>query len=219
MAWRSLPRRSLIAAGASTFGALVVPPRLVLAASVVPTPPQSEGPFYPVRLPDDRDADLVRVTGSDTAAVGVVTHVMGRVLGRDGRPMPGVLVEIWQCDASGRYRHPRERGAGVLDSGFQGYGRALTDTSGGYRFRTIRPVAYPGRTPHIHFKLGTMAGELLTTQMYVAGEPGNEQDWLFNSVHNPDLRRRLLVDLNPADGIEAGALAGTFDIVVDAGPA
>ena len=208
MAWRSLPRRSLIAAGASTFGALVVPPHLGLAAIMAPTPPQSEGPFYPVRLPDDRDADLVRVTGSDTAAVGVVTHVIGRVLGRDGRPMPGVLVEIWQCDASGRYRHPRERGAGVLDYGFQGYGRALTDTSGGYRFRTIRPVAYPGRTPHIHFKLGTMAGELLTTQMYVAGEPGNEQDWLFNSVHNPDLRRR-----------QAGALAGTFDIVVDAGPA
>ena len=142
---------------------------------------------------------------------------MGQVLGLDGRPMPGVLIEIWQCDANGRYRHPRERGAGVQDPGFQGYGRALTDAGGAYHFRTIRPVAYPGRTPHIHFKLGTAAGELLTTQMYVAGEPGNERDGLLNAIRDLDQRRRLLVELHAADAIEADALAGTFDIVVDAG--
>ena len=192
-------------------------PRLVAATVMPPTPAQTEGPFYPVRLPDDRDADLVRVTGSDAQALGVVTHVVGRVLSPDGRPLPGVLVEIWQCDAHGRYRHPRERGTTALDAGFQGYGQTLTDAGGGYRFRTIRPVAYPGRTPHIHFKLGTFAGELLTTQMYVAGEPGNERDGPLNAIRDLELRRRLLVELRPADAIEPGALTGTFDIVVDAG--
>jgi protocatechuate 3,4-dioxygenase beta subunit len=192
-------------------------PRLVAAAIAPPTPAQTEGPFYPVRLPDDRDADLVRVTGSDAQALGVVTHVIGRVLAPGRQPLPGVLVEIWQCDAHGRYRHPRERGTAALDVGFQGYGQTLTDASGAYRFRTIRPVAYPGRTPHIHFKLGTAAGELLTTQRYVAGEPGNERDGLLNAVRDLELRRRLLVELRAADAIEPGALVGTFDIIVDGG--
>lgn len=210
---RSIPRRRLIVGAAVGVAAA---PRLVRAAIMPPTPAQTEGPFYPLRLPDDRDADLVRVTGSDARALGVVTHVVGRVLSPDGRPFPGVLVEIWQCDAHGRYRHPRERGTAALDPGFQGYGQTLTDASGAYRFRTIRPVGYPGRTPHIHFRLGTPAGELLTTQMYVAGEPDNERDAVLNAIRDPELRRRLLVDLNPADLIEPGALAGTFDIVLDA---
>ena len=212
----TIPRRRLIAATGAAAG-LAMAPRLVSAAIAPATPAQSEGPFYPVRLPDDRDADLVRVTGADAEAIGVVTHVMGRVLARDGRPLPGVLVEIWQCDAHGRYRHPREWGGSAPDAGFQGYGQTLTDASGAYRFRTIRPVGYPGRTPHIHFKLGSFAGELLTTQMYVAGEPGNERDGLLNAIRDLELRRRLLVELWPADTIEPGALAGTFDIVLDAG--
>lgn len=214
MHFRSIPRRELIA---GAIAGVAMAPRLVAAAAGLATPAQSEGPFYPVRLPNDRDADLVRVTGNDVQAIGVVMHVVGRVLAIDGRPLPGVLVEIWQCDAHGRYRHPREWGTAALDAGFQGYGQTLTDASGGYRFRTIRPVAYPGRTPHIHFKLGTAAGELLTTQMYVAGEPGNERDGLLNAIRDPQLRRRLLVELHPAEIIEPGALAGTFDIVLDAG--
>ena len=159
----------------------------------------------------------MRLTGSDAAALGVVTHVMGRVVDPAGRPLPRVRVEIWQCDARGRYRHPGERGLLDPDPGFQGYGQALTDAGGGYRFRTIRPVAYPGRTPHIHFKLGTAGGdELLTTQMYIAGEPGNARDPLLNAVRDPAHRAALLVDLRPADGIETAALAGTFDITIDA---
>ena len=215
MTFRQIERRGLIVAGTGAIVALGMVRWPAAAAIAPPTPAQSEGPFYPMRLPDDRDADLVRVTGSDAAAMGVVTHLAGRVLTRDGRPVPGVLVEIWQCDANGRYRHPRERGASALDPGFQGYGQVLTDSSGAYRFRTIRPVAYPGRTPHVHFKLGTADGELLTTQMYVAGEPANEWDGLLGAIRDPDLRRRLLVGLEPADGVEPGALAGTFDIVVD----
>jgi protocatechuate 3,4-dioxygenase, beta subunit len=212
-----LPRRRLVVAGSAALAGAAAP-SLLRAATLPVTPPQTEGPFYPVELPSDRDADLVRVTGAEARAMGTVTHVAGRVFDRQGRPLPGVLVEIWQCDANGRYRHPLESSGRPLDLGFQGYGRALTDNGGGYRFRTIRPVPYPGRTPHVHFKLSNAAGgeELLTTQMYVAGEPGNERDFLLNAVRDPERRARLVVDLRPAEAVEADALAGTFDIVVDA---
>jgi len=208
---RFYPRRLVLAGTAGLVGAgLALPARAALLA----TPRQTEGPFYPPELPRDDDNDLVRVTGADARALGQVTHVLGRVVDRAGRPLPGVLVEIWQCDANGRYLHPGDRGARPRDWHFQSYGRTLTDASGGYRFRTIRPVPYPGRTPHIHFKLSREGAELLTTQMYVAGEPGNERDFLLRSVRDPAARARLLVDLRPAGAIEAGALAGTFEIVV-----
>lgn len=210
-----LQRRGILGVSAALAGGLALP-ALGRAAALLATPAQTEGPYYPLILPDDRDADLVRVTGADAQAMGMVTRIDGRVLGRAGQPIPAILVEIWQCDANGRYRHPREGGTRPLDPGFQGYGRALTDAGGYYRFRTIRPVSYPGRTPHIHFKLTADSGELLTTQMYVAGEAGNERDGLLNAIRDPALRRRLLVDLQPAEAIEAGSLTGTFDIILDA---
>ena len=204
-----LPRRTLLSVAAGSAG-LMLQRRAALAAAL--TPRQTEGPFYPPELPTDIDNDLVRVTGADTEAIGKVAHVMGRVLGSSGRPIPGALVEIWQCDANGRYLHPADRG-GQRDPAFQGFGRARTDASGAYRFRTIRPVAYSGRTPHIHFKIFHDGGELLTTQMYVAGEPSNARDGLYRRL-DPDERERVTVALRPASEIESGALAGAFDIVV-----
>jgi protocatechuate 3,4-dioxygenase, beta subunit len=205
--WSSRRETLVLAAG-------LLLPRGLAAAQLPPTPRQTEGPFYPVKLPSDLDDDLVRVTGLDAMAMGQVTHVLGRVLDRQGRPLPGTLVEIWQCDANGRYHHPGDRGR-TPDPAFQGYGRTLTDTGGGYRFRTIRPVAYPGRTPHIHFKVRSPDGAALTTQMYVRGEPLNERDGLLAGVRDPAARERLLVSLAPAPDLEAGALAGTFEIVLD----
>lgn len=207
-------RRRLLVAG-GVLGTLLVPKGQALAA-LLATPRQSEGPFYPLTLPTDDDSDLVRVTGADAAALGQVTHVRGRVLDTAGQPVAGALVEIWQCDAHGRYLHPGDRGRRQRDPGFQGYGRALTGGDGAYAFRTIRPVPYPGRTPHIHFKLSRDGRELLTTQMYVAGEPLNERDGLLARVRDPAERQRLLVDLRPADSVETDALAGVFDIVVAA---
>ncbi len=193
---------------------------LAAAADVLtPTPRQTAGPFYPLTLPLDSDNDLVRVAGRGGMAKGVVTHVGGRVLDPAGRPIADARVEIWQCDANGHYHHVRDDGGGIdrrapLDENFQGYGRTVTDGSGAYRFRTIRPVAYPGRTPHIHFAVSGRGVERFTTQMYVAGEPGNARDGILMSVRDAAARARLIVPLNPAREVEENAVAGTFDIVL-----
>ncbi|MBV8122241.1 MAG: intradiol ring-cleavage dioxygenase, partial [Alphaproteobacteria bacterium] len=130
-----------------------------------------------------------------------------------GRPVPGLRVEIWQCDANGRYHYVRDASADrPLDDDFQGYGQSLTDAAGGYRFRTIRPVSYPGRTPHIHFAVSGPGLPRFTTQMYVAGEPLNGRDGVLMSIRDPAARARLIVPLRSA--AEAGALVGTFDIVL-----
>jgi protocatechuate 3,4-dioxygenase, beta subunit len=211
----SLGRRRFLLGGVASAGLLTLPGGAsVEAADLVPTPRQSAGPFYPTAFPSDADNDLVVLRGAEAKAEGVVTHVMGRVLGRDGRPIPGATVEIWQCDARGRYLHPDDRGATPRDGAFQGYGRVAAGADGGYRFRTIRPVAYPGRTPHIHFAVTTPDRRELVTQMYVAGEPLNERDGLYRSIRDARGRAAVTVRLEEAGGIEAGALAGTFDIVL-----
>ena len=181
-------------------------------AALVATPRQTEGPFYPRKIPLDSDADLVRVNGRDAPARGTVTHVFGRVLVEDGRAMTGVKVEIWQCDALGHYHYSGSLPRGA-DPDFQGYGRTVTDADAAYRFRTIRPVPYTWRTPHIHFAVSGPGLHRLTTQMYVAGEPGNESDGILNRVRDPAQRAALIVPLTPSD-LEDGALAGRFDIVL-----
>jgi len=210
-----LGRRRFLLGGVASAGLLTLPGGAsVEAADLVPTPRQSAGPFYPTAFPSDADNDLVVLRGAEAKAEGVVTHVMGRVLGRDGRPIPGATVEIWQCDARGRYLHPGDRGAAPRDGAFQGYGRSVAGADGGYRFRTIRPVAYPGRTPHIHFAVTAPDRRELVTQMYVAGEPLNERDGLYRSIRDARGRAAVTVRLEEAGGIEPGALAGTFDIVL-----
>ena len=205
-------RRFLIAgAGAALIGA---PSILRASASALPTPAQSEGPFYPVALPLDHDNDLVAVSGQEAQARGTIAHVSGRVRDLAGRPVAGARVEIWQCDWQGVYLHPRDRGANRRDAGFQGFGATESDAAGAYRFRTIRPVPYAGRTPHIHFRVET-GGHRLTTQMYVAGEPGNAGDFLYRRLG--EAAALGTVALEPAPQIEPGALAGTFDIVLGRG--
>lgn len=180
----------------------------------VVTPRQITGPFYPVDWLGDADSDLVRVTGAEAEARGTVTHLRGRVLDARGQPVAGAAVEIWQCDANGLYVHPNDR-PGARDAGFQGRGRMAVGTDGGFAFRTIRPVAYPGRTPHIHVLVAAPGrpGPLIT-QLYVAGEPLNDGDRLFNSVRDPRQRDALLLRLAPADRIERGALLAERDIVL-----
>jgi protocatechuate 3,4-dioxygenase, beta subunit len=202
-------RRLLIGAGA----ALLLRPGSGWAA-LLPTPAQTTGPFYPRELPLDRDNNLATVAGAPAGAKGELTHVFGTVRDVGGRPVAGARVEIWQCNAFGRYHHPNDRRDAPIDPGFQGFGETVTTGEGAYRFRTIRPVEYPGRTPHIHFAVTAPGGGRLVTQMYVEGAPGNARDALLNSIRDPEARRSVIVALRPAPEIEGGAIAGTFDIVL-----
>lgn len=212
----NLGRRTLLTGMSASAAALLVP---ALASAeegkLVVTPRQTEGPFYPVEWTGDSDADLVLVKGEPAQALGQITHVSGRIMHRSTQPIAGAVVEIWQCDANGVYRHPRdETETRHHDQGFQGRGRVISDGSGRYSFRTIRPVAYAGRAPHIHFKLMLPDRRVLVTQMYVFGEPKNQQDGVLNSIRDRRQRESVIVPLLAADAVEAGALAGAFDIVV-----
>jgi protocatechuate 3,4-dioxygenase beta subunit len=210
-----LPRRRMIEAalaGAAVFG---VPGVLRAAEALPPTPQQTAGPFYPQSYPADADNDLVRVAGHAEPAKGTVTRVAGHILDRNGKPFAGARVEIWQCDQNGRYHHVQDASAGrPLDDNFQGFGRTVTDAVGGYNFVTIRPVPYPGRTPHIHFAVAAPGLPPFTTQMYVEGEPLNERDGLLQSVRDPAARARLIVKLRPAPELAQNALTADFDIVI-----
>lgn len=208
-----LSRRGLLM-GAG-IGTGLLPLSSAFAADAIPTPQQTEGPFYPAGFPADMDNDLVQVRGQQARAMGEVLHLKGRVLGINGRPLAGTLVEIWQCDAQGIYDHPRQPGRERRDAAFQGYGRMMADAEGFYRFRTLKPAAYPGRTPHIHIKAATGDGRLLTSQFYIAGDPQNERDGVFRAaVRQPGQRQRIEMKLAAANGVEAGALATEMDIVI-----
>lgn len=181
--------------------------------ALVPTPPQTAGPFYPVKFPEDSDNDLASVRGAKGPAKGTVLHVSGRVLWSDGTPIPGAVVELWQTDANGRYIHPGDNEGPPRDPNFQGYGRTTAAADGAYRFRTIRPVAYSGRTPHLHFAVRVPDGPRLITQMYVAGEALNARDGVYARM-NARQREAVTVALAPATTGEPGALAGTFNLVL-----
>lgn len=216
----TLGRRSLILGAASLLSGPRAPlvlgtSALAAAPAKVLTPAQTFGPFYPVEWTGDADNDLVQVTGEDRSALGTIMHISGRVLDVGGIAIAGAAIEIWQCDGHGIYRHPRDTGFfRKNDQAFQGRGRCVSDSSGGYSFRTIRPVAYPGRTPHVHFKIDLPGGGGLVTQMYVLGDPGNDQDAILNGIRDAAQRASVIVGLQPAGDQEQGALAGVFDIVL-----
>ena len=172
------------------------------------TPRQTEGPFYPLQMPRDQDFNLLE-NGALRYAQGQPTWLEGSVSDPAVAPVAGARVEIWQCDADGHYDHPGD--GARSDRSFQGFGAVMADAEGRYRFRTIRPVAYSGRTPHIHVKVRLGARELLTTQLYVQGDPGNARDFLWRSLQEAD-RQALTVAFEPvSDGLRA-----RFPIVVAA---
>jgi protocatechuate 3,4-dioxygenase, beta subunit len=185
---------------------------------LTPTPRLTEGPFYPDKLPLDTDNDLLIINDSITPAVGEISHVSGRILTAAGSPLRNAFVEIWQCDGNGRYHHSRASSDNERDANFQGYGRFLTDANGQYYFRTIKPVPYPGRTPHIHFAVSQNGRRMFTTQLLIDGHPQNDRDMVFNEVHDAAARKAILGDFKPIADSRIGELAVNFDIVLGVTP-
>lgn len=175
-----LTRRQILMAGSLGAAAWLVPG--AFAEELWRTPVVEEGPFYPDRLPLDTDNDLVIVGDSTTPAVGEITHLTGRVLSRTGSGLANLVVEIWQVDGNGAYLHSRSANGDNRDRNFQGFGRFTTNRRGEYRFRTVKPIAYPGRCPHIHFKVKRGDRELLTSQLFISGHPANARDFLYRRV-------------------------------------
>lgn len=163
---------------------------LTAGRSLARTPSATEGPYYP--RPNmrraDVDNDLVKIAGAVQEAGGEVIELTGRIATSEGTPLAGLRIEIWQCDMNGNYMHPRDSRSANFDPAFQGFGHDITDAAGRYRFRTIKPTIYPGRTPHIHVKVFEDGTERLTTQFYIRDHPANARDGLFRrmSAENAD---------------------------------
>ena len=190
----------------------------LLAEELIKTPPLTEGPFYPDRMPLDTDNDLLVISDKTDLAIGTVTHLTGRILSSSGEPIRNALVEIWQCDNNGAYLHTRSGNAEKRDVSFQGYGRFLTDQKGQYYFRTIKPVAYPGRTPHIHYKVTKGNQHLLTTQMLIKGDARNEKDGIFRVIKEAKIRGSLMAEFKAVEKSKIGELAANWDVVLGVTP-
>lgn len=185
------------------------------------TPRQTEGPFYPDKLPWDTDNNLLIINDSTTPAAGEITHLTGRVLSSAGEPISNAVVEIWHVDNNGIYLHTRCPNQDQRDRNFQGYGRTITGQSGEYYFLTIKPVPYDlgvKRTPHIHFIVRSGDKRLLTTQMYIKGHPWNERDFIFQSIRGKEAREAVLVDFKTIRGSTMGERKAQFDIVIGVTP-
>ncbi|MDR3636479.1 MAG: protocatechuate 3,4-dioxygenase [Isosphaeraceae bacterium] len=207
---------SSLALGAAAYNV-----RGAFAEELARTPPMTEGPFYPDRLPLDTDNDLIVINDAITPAVGEITHLTGRILGPSGSPIRDATIEIWQCDANQVYLHTADSLAkpDQRDRNFQGFGHFTTGSTGEYRFRTIKPVPYPGRpAPHIHVKVKKGDRELLTTQFMIAGHPGNDVDHIVSEAGGLIERELLMVDFKPIPGSKIGEYAARFDIVLGRTP-
>jgi len=178
------------------------------------TPPQGEGPYYPVDKLDDRDNDLTSVAGVNGSPTGQVVEFGGVVYDANGVPQPGVTVEIWQTDANGIYLHPNDPGTDQRDPDFQFYGESVTNAAGQYNFRTILPGRYEPRPRHIHVKVKLDGRELLTTQFYFADDPELAGEAMLAQVGEDG--EQLIITLEEAQNQEGDPiLAGQRDIVLN----
>lgn len=197
-------RRSLLKGGAGLIAATAAPawltPARAQGKTLRPTPGQTEGPYYPVAFPADTDFDLLR-TGAAAYGKGQPAWVSGTVTDTRGVPLAGGVIEIWQCDQDGHYHHPGD--GGRADLTFQGFGKVTLGKDGGYRFRTLKPAPYSGRTPHIHVKVKLDGQELLTTQFYVQGDPGNARDFLWRRLGEEGQAALTRPFVNGPDGMKA----------------
>ena len=212
-------RRSFL--GTMTAGAAFFTTRGLFAEELAATPSRTEGPFYPDHLPLDTDNDLILIKDHITPAVGEITHLSGRVLTSSGSPVKDVTIEIWQCDANQVYLNSNDSASKTAqqDKNFQGFGKFTTASPGEYRFRTIKPVPYPGRpAPHIHFIVKKGDRKLLTSQITIAGHPGNKVDGVVLGGIGLFDRELLMAEFKPIPGSKIGELAAHFDIILGRTP-
>ena len=197
-------RRALLVRSAGLIAATAAPAWLMPARAqgqaLRPTPSQTEGPYYPVRFPADTDADLLR-TGTARYGKGQAAWVTGTVTDTRGTPLAGGVIEIWQCDQDGHYHHPGD--GDRADPAFQGFGQVTLGRDGRYRFRTLKPAPYSGRTPHIHVKVRLDGETLLTTQFYVQCDPGNARDFLWRRLDAQAQAALTRPFVNGSDGLTA----------------
>jgi protocatechuate 3,4-dioxygenase, beta subunit len=176
------------------------------------------GPFYPLMKPLDQDADLTTIAGKPGRAEGKVIHLMGRVMNLKGEPVSGAKVEIWQTDSKGRYAHPSDPNPVPPDPNFQGFSAQFTDADGRYRFKTVKPAAYPGllvgmRTPHIHFDVSGKIDRVVT-QMFFPDEPLNAQDATLGRLNAAYKEAATAKILPPTKDLEADSVVAVWDIVL-----
>lgn len=212
----ALSRRSVVAGGACTLAVLAASRTFADQGKLAPTAHQTAGPFYPVARPLDQDADLTLVRGRRGRARGEIINVFGRVLGRDGRPIPNARLDLWQANAAGRYAHPADPNPAPLDLDFQGAALFSADAEGRFRFRTVKPGRYPGRVPHLHFDVRARSQRVIT-QMYFPDEPGNRDDGLLRRIPAGPLRDRLIARPGSPIRDDASARAFEWDVVLATG--
>lgn len=191
----------------------------LLAEELALTPRQTEGPFYPDVLPLDTDNDLIVVNDRLTPAVGEITWLSGKLLTKAGSPIRNATIEIWQCDSTGVYLHSKTGGdKAKRDVNFQCFGRFVTGSTGEYGFRTIKPVSYPGRVPHIHLAVKLKGKKALVSQCYIKGHPGNEKDGVYRKIGDARQRENVTVEFAPLAGSRVGELTAKWDIVMGVTP-
>ncbi len=229
----SITRRNMLTASAALTGAAMAgvmssafAQQALIGTTARATAEQALGPFFPMTLPRDQDADLTVIAGKNGRAgragraLGQIVYVSGRVMNLRGEPVANAVLEIWQANSVGRYSHIGDQSAIPLDPNFEGYAKIRTDTDGNYRFKTVKPAAYPtgvdgwSRPPHIHFDIKGRATRLIT-QMYFEGEALNEKDRLFAATN---AKETLVARYGaPSGKQERDALVAAWDVVLNFG--
>ena len=177
------------------------------------TPVQTEGPYYPVSKPEDRDNDLYLLEGAEARPAGTILAFDGSLIDGGGMPVQDAVIEIWQTDNSGAYLHPADSASSRRDVNFQSYGESVTDENGRYSFRTILPAAYERRPRHIHVKVKLGGEELLTTQFYFSNDAESARDRIFAGAGEEV--EALIMEVREGVDFEGNqALIGRRDIVL-----